>query len=60
MGIQATLPNGVVRPAPLPTPFVNAHPNLKQPRTVRLHKAQFVFIVDVQLAQQELRVATWA
>ena len=55
-GYPGHSPKRRVRPAPLPSPFVNAHPNLKQPRTVRLHKAQFVDVVDVWPAQQELRV----
>jgi hypothetical protein len=49
-------PKWHVQPVPLSTPFINAHPNLKQPYTIHLHKAQFTFIVDVQLAQQELWV----
>lgn len=45
-----------VRPASLPTAFINVHPDLEQPRTVGLHKAQFILVLDVRFAQNQLRM----
>ena len=40
-GYPGHSPKRHVRPASLPTAFINVHPNPEQPRTVGLHKAQF-------------------
>ena len=52
-------PERRVRPAPFPVGPINAHTNLKQPRTVSLHKVQFVLVLDVRFAQHQLRMPSW-
>lgn len=45
-----------VRPAAPPTAFINAYPDLEQPRTVGLRKAQFILVLDIRFAQNQLRM----
>jgi hypothetical protein len=45
-----------VRPASLPTAFVNVYPDLEQSRTVGLHKTQFILVLGVRFAENQLRM----
>ena len=55
-GYPGHSPKRRIRPAPLASTLIDAHPNFKQPRTMSLHEPQFRLIIDIRLAQHQLRM----
>ena len=55
-GYPGHSPKRRIRPAPLAPNLIDAHPNFEQSRTVSLHEPQFRLIIDIRLAQHQLRM----